>query len=60
MPIIINDSLLSVNLHIGNPEDDENHIRILTDTGATMNTRSLEYNLWILYQCPETEKEYLQ
>ena len=56
MYISINNSLPSINLHIDNPEDDENHIRILGDTGAVMNTGSLEYHLWVMSQCPECGK----
>lgn len=36
--ISINNSILSVNLRIGNPENDENCIRILVNTGAGINT----------------------
>ena len=60
MHISINNSLSSVSLHIGNPDDDENRIQMLVDTGATMNSESLEYHLWIMYQCPEMMEEYLQ
>lgn len=56
MPISINNSLTSVNLHIGNPEDDESHIRMLVDTGVAMNTGSIEYHLWVMSQCPEIVK----
>ena len=45
MPISINNSILSINLRIGNPEDDETRIRILVDTGATINTGNLQYHL---------------
>ena len=60
IPISINNSLPSANLHIGNLEDEENCIRILVDTRATMNTGSLEYQLWEMSHCPEMVKEYLQ
>ena len=39
MHISINTFLPSVNLHIGNPDDDKYQIRILVDTVANMNTR---------------------
>ena len=38
MPISINNSLSSINLHIGNPDGDENRIRMHFNTGAVMNT----------------------
>ena len=41
IPISINNSISSVKLHIGNPEDDENRIRMCVDTGAARNNRSL-------------------
>ena len=49
----INNSLPSANLHIGNLEDDENR-------GAAIGTRSLEYRMWVMSQCPEMVEEYLQ
>ena len=60
MHISINNSLPYVNLHLGNPEDDDNRMRILVDTEAVMNTGSLDYHLWIMVQCPEVVEEYLQ
>ena len=60
MYIGINDSLFSDNLHIGNRENDENCIRMIVDTGATMNTGSLEYHIWVKSQCLEMAEEYLQ
>ena len=44
MHISINNSLPTVNLLIGNPEDDENRTQMLVDTGPAMNTESLEYH----------------
>ena len=60
MPISIHNYLPSVNLHSDNLEDDENRIRILVDTEATMNTGSLEYHLWVMSQYPEMVEEYIQ
>ena len=60
MPISINNSLSSINLHIDNPEYIKNRIRILIDTGAAMNTGSLECHLWVIFQCPEMVEECLQ
>ena len=60
MHISINNSLPTVNLLIGNPEDDENRTQMLVDTGPAMNTESLEYHLWVIFQCPEMVEEYLQ
>ena len=59
MHISINNSLPYVNLHLGNPEDDDNRMRIIVDTEAVMNTGSLDYHLWIMVQCPEVVEEYL-
>ena len=59
MPMSIKMFLSSINLYIGNPEDDENDIQMLIETGATMNIRSLEYHLWVLSYCHEMVKEYL-
>ena len=59
MPISIHNSLPFINLHIDIPEDDENGIRVLVDIGTTMNTRSLEFCLWVMYQCLEMMKDYL-
>ena len=60
MSISIKNYLPSINLHIGNLEDDENRIQIRVDAGAAMNTRSLEYHLWVIYQCLKMVEEYLQ
>ena len=59
MPISIDNFFQSVNLHIGNPKDDENRMKMLVDTGGAMNTRSLDYHLCAMSQCPEMVEEYL-
>ena len=53
MPIDINSSLLSMNLHLGIPEDDENRMRMLVDTGADMDTDNLKYYMWVMSKYPE-------
>ena len=60
MPIKINNSLPFVCLHLGNPEDDENRMRMLVDTGAAMNTGDLKYYQWVMSQCPDIVDEYQQ
>ena len=45
MSIPINNSLPSVCLRLGSVEDEENKIRMLLDTGATMNSVNLTYHL---------------
>ena len=57
--ISINNSLPSINLHNGNSEDDENRMSMLVDTGAAMNTGSLNYHLLVMSQYPEIVEEYL-
>ena len=49
IPININSSLTTINLHINNLEDDENCVRMLVDIGATMNNGSIEYHMWAMY-----------
>ena len=58
--ISIINSLPSINLHIHNPDDDENRMHMLVDTEATINTRHLQYHLWVISQCPEMADEYLK
>ena len=60
MPIDINSSLLSVNLHLGIPEDDENRMQMLVDTGADMDTGNLKYYMWVMSQYPEIVDTFLQ
>ena len=60
MPISIRNSFPSISLHISIPDNNENHIRILVDTGATMNKGNLDYHLWVVSQCPGMVDEYLQ
>ena len=48
MSININHSLPSVNQHIGNPENAENYIRVLVDTGAVINAGNLKYHMWVM------------
>ena len=49
MPISINNYLISVNLYIGDSEDDTNRIQILVDTRDTMNTENLQYHLLVMF-----------
>ena len=60
MPVPINNSLPSVCLHLSSVEDEENKIRMLLDTGATMNSGNLTYRLWVMSQCPEVIGEFIQ
>ena len=60
MLISINNSLPSVNLHLGLIEDDENKMRILVDTGAAMNSGNLTYQLWVMFEYPEMVGEFIQ
>ena len=59
MHIGINNSLPSVSLHLGIPEDDENLMRMLIDTGAAMNTGNLQYYIWVMSQCSEILDDFL-
>ena len=45
MPTSINNYLPSINLHIGNPEDDKNCMMMIVDTSAAIITRNLQYHL---------------
>ena len=60
MPISINNSLPSVCIHLGIPEDDEHRMQMLVNTGAAMNTGDLKYHLWKISQCPDIVEEFLQ
>ena len=60
MPTSINNSLSSVCLYLGIPEDDENRMQMLVDTSAVMNTGELKYHLWVMSQCPDIVEEFLQ
>ena len=60
MSIGINNSLSSVSLQLGIPEDDENRIRMLVDTGTAMNTGDFQYHMWVMYQCPDIVDTFLQ
>ena len=60
MPIQINNYLPSIYLHLGLIEDEENKMRMLLDTGATMNSGNLNYHLWVMSQCPEMVDEFIQ
>ena len=53
MSIPIKNSLLSVCIHLGSVEDEENNMRMLLDTGAAMNSGNLTYHLWVMSQYPE-------
>ena len=60
MPTSINNYLPSINLHIGNPEDDKNCMMMIVDTSAAIITRNLQYHLWVIPQCSEMVDQYLQ
>ena len=60
MHISINNFLPSEFLHLGIPEDDENRMQMLVDTGAAMNTCDLKYYLWVMSQCPDIVEEFMQ
>ena len=60
IPISINNSLLSVNLHLGLIEDDENKMRMLVETGVAMNLGNIAYHLWVMYECLEMVGEFIQ
>ena len=60
MPISIDDSLPSVNIHVGLLEDDENKMIMLVDTGAALNSGNLTYHLWVMSKCPEMVGEFVQ
>ena len=60
MPISINNSLPSVQLHVGTIASNENKLRMLVDTGATMNTGNKDYHQWVMSLCPIMAAEYLE
>ena len=60
IPIGIHDSLPSVSLIRGILKDEENKIRMLVDTGATMNTCNFDFHMWVMSQCPDIVDECLQ
>ena len=60
MIISIKYYLPSIKLHIDNPEDSKNRIRMLVDNRVTINTDTLDYHLWVMSQCPEMMEKYLQ
>ena len=57
--ISINSSLPSVNLHLGIIEDDDNCMKILLDTGASMNTCNLSCHILVMSQCTEMMGKFL-
>ena len=60
MLIQIKNSLPSIYLHLRLIEDEVNKMRMLLDTGATMDSGNLNYYLWIMSQCPEIIDEFIQ
>lgn len=60
MPIVINNSLPSINLHLGMVKDDKNHIRMIIDTGVAINTVKVFYCLWVISQYPQMGGNFLQ
>lgn len=65
MLIGINNSLLSASLHLGIPEDNENRMRILVNTGTAMNTGNLQYHIlqyhmWVMSYYPEIVDKFVQ
>ena len=49
MPISINNSLPSVSILLGLTREADNGVRMLVDTGASMNSGYLDYHLWVMY-----------
>ena len=60
MPISINNSLPSFNLHLSTVDDAKNYIRILLNTGGAMNICNFSYHLWIMSQYPEMVRNFFQ
>ena len=58
--ISINNSFLSINLHIRNPENDKKRNRVLVEIGAAMNNGKLQHHMRVMSQCPEMVDEHLQ
>ena len=52
--------LPSVCLNIGLIMDNENKMRMLVDTSASMNKGNTYYHLWVISQCPSMVAEYLE
>ena len=60
MPIDINNSLPSISLILGILEAEEDKMRMLVDTGVTMNTGDYDFHIWVISQCPDIVDEFLQ
>lgn len=60
MPIQINNYVRSIYLHLGLIKGEENKMRMLLDTCATMNSGNLHYYRWVMSQCPEIVREFIQ
>ena len=60
IPTLINNSLPSVTPHLGLLENEENTMRMLVVTGATMNSGNLVYHLWVMSESPEMVGECIQ
>ena len=60
MPILVNNSLPSTNLHLNMVEDDKSRMLMLIDTDAVINTCNLSYHLLLMLECPEMIDELLQ
>ena len=48
MSITINNYLISIHFPLGGKIDDDNRVRMLVNTGATMNSGHLNYHLWVI------------
>ena len=60
MSISIKNVLPSVCLNIGLIIDNENKMRMLVDTSASMNTGNAYYHLWVISQCPSMVAECVE
>jgi len=47
-----------MSLHLGMPEDNENKMPMLVDTGTAMNTGNLRFHMWVMSQCPNIVDEF--
>ena len=60
MPLSINNSSPSVQLHVGTTADDGNKERVLVDKGAAMNTGNTNYHQGVMSQYSSMVAEYFE
>ena len=60
IPILINNSLPFICLHLGLIEDEESKMKMLLDTGAVVDSDNLSYHLWVVSECPAMVGEFIQ